>query len=131
MSKRIANNSIITNFDWFMDMNPRHIIGQEKQGQQELVESNQLPRYVNHDGKYHAHRGKEANESYLKMGIEVLRVSKDDELFVDVILPEGWKVQNTSHSMWSSLVDQDGKEVGSIFYKASFHDRDAFININE
>jgi hypothetical protein len=32
--------------------------------------------------------------------------------------------------MWSSIVDDKGKEMVSIFYKAAFYDRDAFYIVD-
>jgi hypothetical protein len=48
-----------------------------------------------------------------------------------VSLPPGWKVVPTDHSMWSDLVDAKGEKRASIFYKAAFYDRDAFIRIEK
>lgn len=52
-----------------------------------------------------------------------------DDLFQYVTLPEGWRKVATDHSMWSSVVDEKGRERLSVFYKAPFYDRDAFANI--
>lgn len=52
-----------------------------------------------------------------------------DDLFVWCVLPEGWKKERTDHNMWSKLVDPNGIERGSIFYKAAFYDRDAFLSM--
>jgi len=53
-----------------------------------------------------------------------------DDLFVSVQFPAGWRKQATDHSMWSDLLDEKGRKRGSIFYKAAFYDRDAFMRIN-
>lgn len=53
-----------------------------------------------------------------------------DDLFIQVQLPEGWKKVLTDHSMWSKLVDEKGRKRASIFYKAAFYDRGAFIRIS-
>ena len=53
----------------------------------------------------------------------------DDPLFVDAQLPDGWRVEATDHSMWSNLLDDQGMVRGSIFYKAAFYDRDAFMHV--
>jgi len=53
-----------------------------------------------------------------------------DDLFVSVQLPDGWKKVATSHSMWSELQDEKGRKRASIFYKAAFYDRDAFISLD-
>jgi hypothetical protein len=51
-----------------------------------------------------------------------------DDLFQSVTLPAGWKIEPTDHSMWSTILDSDGNERGSIFYKAAFYDRCAFAS---
>ena len=52
-----------------------------------------------------------------------------DELFQEVTLPQGWKIQPTEHSMWSNILDEKGNNRGSIFYKAAFYDRCAFASV--
>jgi hypothetical protein len=106
--------------EWLGGGNPSAIEDQEAQGQKELVASSQLPRKLNPRS--------DAKEVYKKMGIKVSDDTKDP-LFYDVVLPTGWKIKATDHSMWSTLLDENSNEVGSIFYKAAFYDRDAFINI--
>lgn len=64
---------------------------------------------------------------YQNLGIEIVAVL--DDLFYEVVLPEGWQVKSHGDSAyWSDLVDEHGDRVGSIFYKAAFYDRSAFIN---
>lgn len=67
-------------------------------------------------------------QQYEKMGIKV--IGEYDDLFYNVQLPEGWKVEATEHSMWNNLLDDKGRKRASFFYKAAFYDRDAFINFN-
>ena len=50
-----------------------------------------------------------------------------DELFVSVVLPAGWEIKPSNHSMYSDLVDESGKVRAEIFYKAAFYDRKANI----
>lgn len=100
-----------------------NIEGQEKRGQTELVNSTQLP--SKHGG--HGEKGS-AFMQYEKMGIKVISITKGDELFCDVQLPEGWKKRSTGHSMWNELVDNKGRVRATFFYKAAFYDRDAFIH---
>lgn len=64
---------------------------------------------------------------FVKMGI--IFGEEADDLFSYVALPKGWKKQPTSHSMWYKLLDEQGRERASIFYKSAFYDRDAFLNI--
>lgn len=54
-----------------------------------------------------------------------------DELFVHVQLPEGWKKIDGGHpyGYWTYIVDSRGCERAAIFYKASFYDRSAHINM--
>jgi hypothetical protein len=67
-------------------------------------------------------------EQYEKMGIKI--VNEYDDLFWNVVLPEGWEIKATSHNMWNDLFDNKGRKRISFFYKAAFYDRDAFINFN-
>lgn len=53
-----------------------------------------------------------------------------DDLFIAVQLPGGWRKVPTSHSMWSKLVDEQGRERARIFYKAAFYDRSAHIGLS-
>lgn len=110
-----------------MGANPGYIEAQEAKGQQQLAKSSQLPSEgltINRMGK--------KTETVLKKILEsaggtILRETRDDPIFVDVILPPGWKVNPTDHSMWSDLLDASGKKRAAIFYKAAFYDRSAFI----
>lgn len=89
----------------------RSIEMQESRGQKELVESQVLPT----EGLDKIH------------GIVIGDKVPGDPMFTYVTLPEGWKKESTDHSMWSSLVDDKGRVRASIFYKAAFYDRSAFI----
>jgi hypothetical protein len=91
------------------------IYAQEAQGQQSLVNSTRLPKRGDWD-------------SLGAMG--VVRGADVDDLFCEATLPAGWQKVATDHSMWSSLMDENGNEKASIFYKAAFYDRDAFFNIS-
>lgn len=99
-----------------------NIEGQEKRGQSELVNSTQLP------SRSGSRENGSAFMQYEKMGIKVISITKGDEMFCDVQLPEGWKKRSTGHSMWNELVDNKGRVRATFFYKAAFYDRDAFIN---
>ncbi|MEM6911065.1 MAG: hypothetical protein AAF555_05725 [Verrucomicrobiota bacterium] len=107
--------------EWLMGGNPSAIENQEARGQQELCESTQLPTRVLHGDK------SKLEEAGVKFG----EPCKDDPIFCNAELPEGWKVEPTEHSMWSKLVDAEGKERAMIFYKAAFYDRHAFLNVSE
>lgn len=92
----------------------------------ELVKLSQLPAKVNRP------RGININEQYSLMGIKVIGKTKDNKLFLDVELPEGWRkevVMRTSSmkSFWTILIDDKGGERANLF----FYDRwNAFVNFN-
>ncbi len=123
-NKKVKNTEKEPKSEWLLGLNPGAIEEQEAKGQQELVESLQLPKTCN------SPRGLNASEIYHKLGIKTFTGSKGDDLFMGVKLPSGWKKEETDHSMWSNLIDEQGRKRASIFYKASFYDRDAFINFN-
>ncbi len=95
---------------------PGGIEAQEARGQQQFVNTSTLPIEVR-NGTYEAHG--------ITVGEPV------DDLFVSVTLPDGWKKVPTSHSMWSDLIDEQGRVRASIFYKAAFYDRSAFASLRE
>jgi len=96
-----------------------YIEHQEKQGQARVSYSDRLP--LNISGM-----SKEELESIgFAFGDPV------DELFQECTLPEGWKIEPTDHSMWSNILDEEGTERGSMFYKAAFYDRNAFVSFKK
>lgn len=99
------------------------ILRQEARGQQEAVNSEQLPT----KGLLGEYR-----KVWEAMGIKIVEkepgtTSSSDSLFCAVELPKGWKKRATDHSMWNELVDDKGRVRGKFFYKAAFYDRDAFM----
>lgn len=103
-------------------INPgRHIEDMEAAGQQELVNSNVLPTEMN----------TEVKETLESFGIKFLEQVPDDEIFTYVILPDGWLVKPTEHNMWTTLIDDTGKEIADIFYKAAFYDRHSEFYLRE
>lgn len=96
---------------------PGGIEMQEARGQKALCESTLLPKEIMVGTR------KEFEDLGIKFGEEV------DDLFVDATLPEGWKKEGTDHSMWSHIVDEKGKEIAAIFYKAAFYDRRAHMQL--
>lgn len=90
---------------------------QEAQGQHELVNSEALP--------YRGSNG-ETRQILESWGFKFGDYDGKD-LFIEVEMPQGWKKAATDHSMWSKLLDDRGRERASIFYKAAFYDRDAFM----
>lgn len=118
-SSKIENTSRTgVNPAWLRGGNPNAIEAQEARGQQELVESAQLPVNVRGD--------KSALE---KAGVVFGEPCKSDPLFCFAQLPAGWSKRPTDHAMWSELVDGNGNVRATIFYKAAFYDRDAFMNV--
>lgn len=118
---------------------------QEQRGQQLVVDSVKLPKIVNSntlprsirdviwaevsDWKAQQEAIHNSNieytaEQYKRMGIRILE--DYDDLFYSVELPEGWKLEPTSHTLWSQLRDDKGRERALVFYKAAFYDREAF-----
>jgi len=86
---------------------------QEARGQQTMINSQVLPQQWD-----------TGDIKKLKaLGVKFLKPAND--LFFNVILPEGWVIKPTSHSMWSDLKDDKGSVVANIFYKAAFYDEKA------
>ena len=96
---------------------PGGIEAQEAAGQKEFVASESLPKETNGCTR----------EQLEGMGIQF--GADIDDLFVSVKLPDGWRKIPTGHSMWSDLVDDKVQKGASIFYKAAFYDRSAFISV--
>lgn len=130
--------------------NPSKVIeNQERRGQQSVVRNQRLPKKLNDhyiplevrwNGIEDSMEWEERNrivtqnnieytkQQYEKMGITI--IEEYDDLFWNVTLPEGWKIEATDHSMWNNLFDNKGRKRANFFYKAAFYDRDAFINFN-
>jgi hypothetical protein len=96
---------------------PGGIEAQEAQGQQSFVASTTLPIRINTGER------KDLEIFGVKFGDPV------DDLFCEAQLPEGWHKEATEHSMWSRLLDNQGRERATIFYKAAFYDRNAHISL--
>ena len=125
------------------------IENQEKRGQQMVVRNQRLPKKTNDHcvpdefsfkGIRSGTSWEERREiitrnnyeytksQYEKMGITI--VGEYDDLFYNVQLPEGWEIKATDHPMWNDLFDDKGRKRANFFYKATFYDRDAFINFD-
>jgi hypothetical protein len=98
---------------------PGGIERSERQGQQQLVESDTLPRAVLGEDR----------ALYEKLGFTFAGPVPGDDLFVFATLPPGWKKERSGHAMWSHIVDEQGKKRVAIFYKAAFYDRRADANL--
>lgn len=94
---------------------------QEKQGQQQLVNSELLPVRVNSGDR----------STLEKDGVVFGEPLDGDPMFCKCTLPKGWEKRGSDHDMWSYLVDDKGMERASMFYKAAFYDRSAHINIKK
>lgn len=91
----------------------------EKRAQESLLGARtRLPRKIQTRGLY----WEQITE---KLGITI--EGQADELFHNVTLPEGWKIEATDHPMWTRLVDAQGRQRANIFYKGAFYDRSAFM----
>lgn len=120
MGKTVTNTAANPRPDWLSGRNSQAIEAQEAAGQQELVQSETLPAKMSYA----------EIEKLQKLGVVFGENVPGDRLFRFVTLPKGWKKVGTDHSMWSKLVDDKGNEVASIFYKAAFYDRDAFLRLS-
>lgn len=101
-------------------MSPRGIKEQERDGQkQRTLSFDRLPRIV-HGGK-----GRHDFESLGFVFCESL-----DDLFVAVTPPAGWSLQPSDHSMWSDVLDDQGRTRAKVFYKAAFYDKSAFVSLD-
>ena len=96
-----------------------YIEAQEKQGQRELVESTDLPSRLNGG----------SDDDFIALGFAFGEPHARDPLFRPATLPEGWRREGSGHAMWSYILDEKGRQRVSIFYKAAFYDRDAFMSL--
>ena len=96
--------------DLLAAITPGGIERQEAAGQATFVRNATLPKDCD-------------REMLTKCG--VIFCTDADDLFVNVVLPDGWKKQATSHAMHSDLIDEKGRVRATIFYKAAFYDRRA------
>lgn len=105
-----------------MEPGGQGIYAQEAQGQREVVNSTALPTDLGN--------GDDTDQDYEALGFVFGEVNPVDPLFRQATLPQGWTKQGTEHSMWSKIVDERGIERVSIFYKAAFYDRRAFMRLS-
>ena len=99
------------------------IEGQERDGQRQLLVSDRLPVKIN---TFHQSQA-EAQAEFEALGFTFSNPDPGDPMFRPATFPEGWKRKGSDHAMWSYLVDEHGRNRVSIFYKAAFYDRDAFM----
>lgn len=96
----------------------------EKRGQAELVHSDRLPTNGNNGDR------EPNDEEYLALGFTFGEPDPADPMFRPATLPEGWRREASDHSMWSYIVDELGRRRVSVFYKAAFYDRSAFMRLD-
>ena len=65
------------------------------------------------------------------MGIKVLGDLRDDPIFQEVELPEGWEIKPAEGMNSAKLLDQRGYTRAFIFYDPSLVSREAYITICE
>jgi len=65
---------------------------------------------------------KEGLDGLKPFGVEILGPVPGDDLIMYVKLPAGWKQQATSHSMWTDLLDEQGRKRAAMF-RGPFYDR--------
>lgn len=116
---------------------PGGIEAQEARGQRDFVRSTMLPFEMRAGGRLYAGPDEFWPVSMLT-GWQVATAwgikfghfdSEADRLFVEAELPSGWEKIPTGHSMWSTLVDDQGRHRAGIFYKAAFYDRKAHMHM--
>lgn len=104
-------------------MGPRGIEGaideQTAVGQREIVQSDVIPARINFG----------TEKDLTDLGFVLGEPVEGDPLFRRATLPPGWSREGSEHAMWSYLLDEQGRRRCSIFYKAAFYDRDAFLSI--
>ena len=69
--------------------------------------------------------GKDSRLELETLGFKILGESND--LFYKVQAPLGWN--KSTEGLWTKVIDVDGRERISQFYKGAFYDRDAFLNV--
>lgn len=97
----------------------RYIHEQEAAGQRQIVGSQMLPAELN--------RGTQAE--FEALGFVFGAIDSADALFRQMTLPDGWRKEGSDHDMWSYVLDENGNRRVSVFYKASFYDRRAFMSL--
>lgn len=102
--------------DFIAATTPGGIEAQEARGQKDFVTAETLP--INCPKK-------ELEDFGFVFGTAV------DDLFIQASFPKGWKKKATNHSMWSDLIDESGRKRASIFYKAAFYDRHAYLYLEK
>jgi hypothetical protein len=96
-----------------------YIEGMEAAGQRQLVSSASLPTKTGGN-----------DPAFLALGFTFGVPDTSDSLFRAATLPDGWTKRGSDHAMWSYILDEHGRQRVSIFYKAAFYDRRAFMRLD-
>lgn len=100
----------------------------ERRGQVQFLESETLPSKLQ---TYFVDKEMRETRPLLESwGFVFGKVIGGDTLFMQARLPPGWKKKGSDHDMWSYIVDDQGRERCSVFYKAAFYDREAFLGVS-
>lgn len=70
---------------------------------------------------------KDTRKALEELGFTVL--DERDDLFYEVRPPEGWS--KSTQGYWTTVLDTEGKERMTQFFKGAWYDTDAFLNIVE
>ena len=114
--------------NFLVAMTPGGIEAQEKRGQLEQANLQTLPIHGTIKNRMSYNDGPGPKEEFEALGFWFGK--EIDDCFVECEFPAGWKKVPTDHSMWTRLVDDKGRERGSIFYKAAFYDRSAHVDLS-
>lgn len=90
----------------------------EAAGQAELVAPQLLPADMCGD-----------RAAFERLGIVFGDPVDGDPLFLNATLPPGWSREGSDHAMWSYVLDERGRRRISVFYKAAFYDRRAYMKL--
>lgn len=116
-------------FDAVVVGGPNAVELQEARGTTSFIESDTLPVTMGPVAGYEEH-GPEGTMAVLEaMGVEFMGLVENDPVFQYVKLPEGWSKKPGWDPRLSLLVDENGRERASIFYKAASYDRKAILNL--
>lgn len=96
----------------------RYIDDMNADGQRQVVASTALPTKSNYS----------TDEDFAALGFKFGPVCSDP-MFREATLPDGWRREGSEHAMWSYILDERGIRRVSVFYKAAFYDREAFMGI--
>lgn len=97
----------------------RYITDMESAGQRQLVESADVPSNM-----------RDSQSDFEALGFVFGEPYQHDPMFRPATFPVGWKREASDHPLWSYILDQHGRRRVSIFYKAAWYDRQAFMYLD-